>query len=329
MNLAYPDVLWFLFVLVPVILVQYANYRRGRRDLKVLTGAAGRTDIHTIYQVKAFFLALFFDLFIVFAVLALAGFSWGMDTVEEDRSGLELAIVVDVSRSMLAEDVPPSRLARSASVVRGLVRELAGSRFSVVVFKGDAVTVVPMTEDAVAVESVLDFLGTGLISTPGTNLARGLEEALESFPEGSARNRAVLVFSDGESLSGSPYEVVYRAVNRGIPVFTLGAGTVEGTTVFLADGTPIIDDNGNPVVSRLEADVLRVVAAESGGQYLSLSDVNVFSALLGRLRSFEEIRTVRGFRLQPIRRFRLFLALSALFLVLYLALRTVRFRGAL
>ena len=328
MNLAYPRVLFFLLVLIPVVVIQFLNYRRGRADLKTLSGAESE-ELLTVYDVKSFFLALLFDLFVFAGIVAMAGVSWGTETVEEDRAGLELSVVVDVSRSMLAEDIPPSRISRTASVIRGLVRELPGTRFSMVVFKGDATTVVPMTEDSAILDSVLDYLGPAFISAPGTNIARGLEEALDSFPEGSARNRAIVLFTDGGSLSGSPYEALNTAVYRGIPVFSVGAGTPGGTTVFLSDGTPILDNNGNPVVSRLEPEVLMDLAEESGGEYYSLAEPSVFTGLLSGLRQYEEVRTVRGFRLEPVRRFRLFAVLAAIFLFAHMLLRTTRVRGLL
>ncbi len=328
MSPAYPRVLLFLFVLIPIIVIQLLNYKRGRADIKLLSGDESE-ELLTVYDVKSFFLALLFDLFVFAGIVAMAGVSWGTETVEEDRAGLELALVVDVSRSMLAEDISPSRISRTASVIRGLVRELPGTRFSMVVFKGDATTVVPMTQDSAVVDSVLDYLGPALISATGTNIGRGLEEALDSFPEGSARNRAIVLFTDGGSLAGSPYEALNDAVYRGVPIFPVGAGTLGGTTVFLSDGTPILDRNGNPVVSRLEPEVLVNLADESGGEYFSLAEPSVFTGLLSALRQYEEVRTVRGFRLEPVRRFRLFAVLAAIFLFAHMLLRTTRVRGLL
>ena len=170
MSIEHPRVLLFLLGLIPLALLQYYQYRNGRHDLGLLAGDR-RETVLTVYLVKWFFGSLFFTLAIAFSILALAGFSWGQRSVEEDRSGLDVVVAVDVSRSMRATDGDDtSRIIEAREMVRGIVQDLPSARFGIVVFAGRALRSVPVTEDRVAVESFVASLGTEVLSAEGTDL---------------------------------------------------------------------------------------------------------------------------------------------------------------
>ena len=200
MRIDYPQIISLMLILIPILLIMIRSFINGRRDLRRITGLGKDSVLLNTYLVKWFFSELFFLLFVIFAVLSLMGLSWGKKPIEEDREGLELVCVLDISRSMLANDIEPSRLKRSAALTDGLVNELEGGKFSVVLFKGKAVKVVPMTEDTAVIHSLTDTLTSGLITSPGTNIEEGLEEAIAAFPEATQSHKVILLFSDGEDL---------------------------------------------------------------------------------------------------------------------------------
>jgi Ca-activated chloride channel family protein len=319
-------VLWLLLALLPILAIQLRLFAAGGKDL-VRLGAS--RSLRNVFVVKWFFTALFFDLFLVTSILAAADLQWGERPVEEDRDGLEIVFTVDVSRSMLAADPAPSRLSRTADLLRGLVERLPGSRYSLVAFKGRAVPLIPPTEDRVALGSLANQLSPELLSAPGTNLADALSVALDAFTDGSRRHRVLVLFTDGESLEGSPLEEASRAAELGVPIFSVAAGSEEGSTIRLSDGSLLRDSEGEIVVSRVDADLLERIAEMTGGQSLRLSDADVFSRLLGHIEAHVSAREERGFRLVSVSRYRLFVGLALVFLLLHMSVRFVKWRGLL
>lgn len=328
MKILYPEATWLLLLAVPAIIVLAIEYVRGRRELPIIGGTGRRDTAATVWLVKWFFSGLSFLVFLVLSVLALAGFTWGSRPVQHTREGLDVALVLDVSRSMLADDVRPSRLGRASVAIQGLLGELPGSRFSLVVFKGAAVKLVPMTEDTTAIEAVLASVGPAMISSPGTDVAAGIDAALGSFPAGSDRNRIILLFSDGEFLERSPLRVAAEAGGKGIPVLSIAAGTRAGSQIELADGGKVRDVEGRLVVSKVDLDSLEEISSLSGGRLFLLADADILTQLLSEVRSFDTVRREQGFRLVQVRRFRLFLAVALGFLALSVAIRTVRWKDA-
>jgi Ca-activated chloride channel homolog len=316
-----------VLIVVPLIFLQIRAFVKGRIEIVNLGARWPREEITRLYAVKCFFSALAFDLFIVLAVLAAADITWGERSVEEDRSGLDVVVAVDVSRSMLAADVEPSRLARSLGVVRAVGRQLPAARMAIVAFKGDAITLMPLTEDTNAMEIVLDGIGPSLISAPGTSVEAGLSEALRSFPEATFAHRAVVLFSDGEAQSGDPGNPARQLRGRGIPVIAVVAGSPEGASVPAGDGTVLMDENDRPVVSRSNAALLADVALRTGGTLVRLEDPDIVTDLVNRLSGFAAVREAEGFRLVPRRRYRLFLGVGLIALLVSLAVRVIRWRG--
>lgn len=327
MTVEHPRLLLGILVLVPVIALQLRAFVKGRREIVVLGAQWPQEEVSRLYVVKSFFSALAFDLFLVLAVVAAADVTWGERPVEEDRAGLDVVVVVDVSRSMLAGDAEPSRLGRGLGVVRAVSRQLPQARMALVAFKGDAVTLMPLTEDANSLEIVLDGVGPALISASGTNVAEGLAEAIRAFPAATFAHRAIVLVSDGEALSGDIEDPVADLRARGVPVITVLAGTVDGSTIPVGDGGVVVDEEGVPVVSRANPQLLDEIASRTRGRLVRLDEPDVVRELTNELTRFAEVREQEGFRLVPRRRYRLFLALALVALVVSVGVRVIRWRG--
>lgn len=328
MILHHPQVLWALFGLIPLIVIFAYQYLEGRRSL-----AAAGLDVRERYVENVYFLKwlgqlLFAIIFYAAMVFSLAEVHWGDEPVEEDRSNLDLVFLVDVSRSMNAEDFGQSRLDAAREFILGLVQEFPKARYSMSAFKGDAITLVPMTENPLAVEYLLQYLAPSVITSPGTDLERALLRALSSIPEGSDRNRLIVLLSDGEALSGNLEATAARLNRLGVPVLSLGFGSVEGAGIPV-DGERLLlhPQSGEVVVTRLDRSRLARAAELSGGAYFDASEPGGFTAASGWIQTHLDARESEGFRLSLIPRYGFFSSIALVCLVLSLALRTVRIRG--
>ncbi|MEE8441374.1 MAG: VWA domain-containing protein [Spirochaetia bacterium] len=326
MTFGSPGTLWALLALLPIILIQLRAYTKGRTDLVVLGRHLDGNAVQTLFLVKWFFSALTFNLFVALSIFALSDVTWGGRPVEEDRDDLDVIVALDISRSMLADDVRPSRLGRSLAVIRSVSRQLPAARFGLIAFKGDAVMLLPLTEDLNALEAVLDGVSPQLVSTPGTDLERGLADAIDAFPNGTNAHRAILLISDGESLSGSPARAATAARSLGIPVLTIIAGTLDGSTLSAGDGSLITDDEGRPVISRAAPAVLQGIAESTSSISIWLNDLEIVAMVVDNLLGYVERREVSGFRLAPVNRYPLFIGAALIALALSLAVRIIRWQ---
>jgi Ca-activated chloride channel family protein len=326
-----PTVL-FLLLLFPLIALAWRiDYSRGRKTLKALGGKWRAATLLDVYVFKSFFSFLFFALFFIASVFALAGFRWGEHLVEERRSGQELVICLDVSNSMLAEDRDASRLEYSIRTIRRTVEELEGVRIGLVVFKGEAVQLFPLTEDRYVLETALRHVGPSVMTAPGSALEQGILKSLDSFPPSAGAYRSILLFSDGESHSGSPLRAAEKARSDKIPVYVVALGGEQGAVVELPGGKILADRDGNPVVSRPRIEDLTKIAEISGGVLFRLvaSDREMPEKILEAMKAQAEGNMVLGMRREKQDRFRFLVFLALLFLTLSLAVKAVRWKNVL
>jgi Ca-activated chloride channel family protein len=246
--------------------------------------------------------------------------------VEEPQDGLDICLAVDVSRSMTAQDVLPSRLDQAREVVRMLVAAFPSARFSLVAFEGAAVTLTPLTPDKTVLDRWIDELAPNLVTTPGSNLADGLDEALRTVGFSSLHHRVVVVLSDGEARDGNLLASARKAAAQGVEVFSLGFGTVEGGKIPDRDGF-LKDDFGFPVVTKRVDDNLRLVAAETGGRFFVGTDRGSQRELQDLLSTLGNPASRGGVRLETVPRYRVFLFLALVTLSGFLLVRIVPWKG--
>jgi Ca-activated chloride channel family protein len=247
---------------------------------------------------------------------------WGREVVRRGATGSDVVLLVDVSASMDARDVPPNRLDEARREALAVLERVGGSRIGVVAFAGDAVRLCPLTLDHAAARLVLESLSSGSISDPGTDLGRGLRMALKVLPGGRRDEQALVVWTDGEDLEAGGRAAIDEVAHAGVRVFAVGVGTPSGDVVPIldAEGRAIDvkrDARGNLVKSRLDEDLLRALAQRTRGAYFR---ANRPGGELPRLMSAlgSVARAGRGQRLveRPVARFPLFAAVAALLLIL-------------
>jgi Ca-activated chloride channel family protein len=275
MRFAEPTALLALFA-VPLIaaLIFYAGLRR-RRALAAFGGgpshvARFRNEV-SAHRRAAKAIAL-----IVAAtagVLAAARPQWGQGTETITRQGIDLAIVLDTSKSMAAADVAPSRLARAVRAASSLLDQLEGDRIALVTFAGKPSITCPLTLDHGAVRLFLDAVDVEDVSVPGTALAAAIEEGIRALgppaAEGTeAKGRALLVISDGEDHEGGIEAAVSAAKRAGVVIYGVGCGTDQGAPIPEGEsGAYKKDKQGKLITTRLDERALRSLAVDTGGKY--------------------------------------------------------------
>ena len=274
MSFKSPEALWLL-LLIPAAVFLFAYAARRRTEaLRLFFG--GRDAPEQAYAVRVArirrrrgFLAV---LCVACLVLALARPLYGTSVREARQESLDLIIALDVSASMLAEDIAPSRLERARLAISQLVEQRSGDRIGLVVFSGDAFLQCPLTTDQSAFRLFLDAAGPDLVATPGTDFANALFTARGALADdgetGPPRPRAVLVVSDGEDHEGRLDEAIDALRDEGILLLAAAVGTEEGAPIPIYRGGQRVgfktDRNGEQITSRLEEGVLRDIAGRGG-----------------------------------------------------------------
>lgn len=211
-------------------------------------------------------------------VLALARPQWGRAEIEIERTGVDLVVALDVSRSMLATDAGgTNRLTAATAAIERLLSGLGGDRASLVIFAGEAFLAAPLTRDHTAVERALSSAGPSMVSEQGSNLGEAIKRARESFDRGAQGPRALLVVSDGEQLQGDAVEAARAAAKEGIRVHTAGVGSGAGARVprtgWDAKGF-MRNAMGRDVVSRRDEQQLQRIATAGGGLYTRIEEAD-------------------------------------------------------
>ncbi|MFN2541004.1 MAG: VWA domain-containing protein, partial [Chthoniobacterales bacterium] len=271
--------IWFWGLLaVPALVALYLHGQRASvrhlrefvspRLLPQLAATVDRPRRIVRFSLQLFGLAL--------AIVSLAQPRWGYMFQDVQRKGLDLLLAVDTSRSMLSNDVQPNRLARVKLAGLDLINQLQGDRVGLIAFAGRAFLQAPLTIDYdAAVESIND-LDTKTIPEGGTNISAAITLAAQIFGKSATGNRALIIFTDGEELSGDAVKAAKAAADGGVHIFTIGVGTPEGSLIPVSgedSGTAFVKDTkGQVVKSKLDEKRLREAAEATGGLYLHLEN---------------------------------------------------------
>jgi len=269
--------LWGL-LLIPVLIALFVrSEQRGLKRLQEfvsarllpqLAGTVNRPRRMIRFALQLLGLAL--------AIVSLAQPRWGYTFEDVKRKGLDLLIAVDTSRSMLSNDVQPNRLDRVKLAIQDLIGQLQGDRVGLIAFAGRAFLQAPLTIDYDAVVEALSDLDTKTIPEGGTNISSAITVATQSFGKSAMGNRALVIFTDGEELSGDAVKTAKEAADAGVRIFTVGVGTPQGSLIPVAgdDGQTsfVKDSSGQVVKSKLDDKRLREIAQATGGFYLHLEN---------------------------------------------------------
>ncbi|PTX91686.1 VWA domain-containing protein [Opitutus sp. ER46] len=305
MSFAWPQLLWLL--LLPVAMLAWELGRRRRLTAAALHPKILRAEVgtHALDLVSDPGVASrqrlrpWLLLGLAFAIVAIARPQWGR--IEEpmlDQSR-EIILALDLSRSMLAPDVKPSRLERSKLLIQALLEKLKGERVGLVVFSGTAFLQSPLSADYEILREFLPALKPEFLPEGGTNYTALIDTTLDAFGGSGAADRFLIILSDGEALDSAWQARVETLKKKGVRVIGLGVGTPGGSMIPDGSGGFVKDDRGAVVLSRLESDTLQQLAQATGGQYrdasawVDLANLVEETVNAGRKGAFTEMKTVR------------------------------------
>lgn len=274
-QFASPQYLYGLFILPLLVLIflrsQWMAHRResrfGRRHvLKQLVSQRSKT--RPIVKFSLLCLA------VVLGILLLARPQYGTNDGSEKRKGIEAVIAFDVSQSMLAQDVQPSRIERSKLLVSTLIDRMENDKIGLVVFAGEAFPQLPITNDFVSAQLFLDNISTDAVSLQGTNLTAAITLAGKSFTQDKRVGKAIIIITDGENHEPGAKEAALAAAKAGQHVYVLGVGSREGAEIPTTNG-PLRDRSGGVVKTALNESACRELAEAGNGAYIHIDGSNV------------------------------------------------------
>jgi len=209
-------------------------------------------------------------------IFTLARPQFGSKMEKQKRSGVETIIALDISNSMLAEDITPSRLEKSKKLISRMVDEFTNDKVGLIVFAGDAFTQLPITTDYVSAKMFLESISPALISSQGTNIGGAIQLALKSFTPQEGVGRAIVVITDGENHEGGALEAAKAAAEKGVQVYVLGIGSTDGSPIPTEEGNNEFrkDKEGNVIVTRLNEEMCRSIAQAGNGIYIRVDNSN-------------------------------------------------------
>lgn len=279
-RFANPEILYLLLI-IPVLLIFYwVMTGLRKRALKrfgnpVLLKGLMPDASHSKLFVK-FMLSL---LAMIALIFAMARPQFGSKLQEVKRKGVEIVIALDVSNSMLAEDIQPNRLEKAKRAISRLLSKLENDKVGLIVFAGDAYVQLPITTDYTAAKIFLNTIDPDIVPKQGTAIGSAIDLGIRSFSSESELNKALIIITDGENHEGNALEAVKKASEKGIIVHAIGMGSPEGAPIPVSGryGSKSFrkDRQGNTVISKLNEKMLQDIALEGNGAYIRANNVEI------------------------------------------------------
>ena len=316
--------LWALLFIPLAVALYLFSIRKRKKDLEAygdpeLTSYLMPEASISAYRWKIVLTSLGLGLII----LGAAGPRIGSKLKEVEQKGREVIIALDVSNSMLAEDIKPSRIERAKQLISRMVDEMDNDKIGLIVFAGDAYTQIPITDDYPSVKMFLSTTGPDMISKQGTAIGAAIELATRSFPtdessleeDASLKNKAIIVITDGENHEDDALNAAKKAYENGIRIFTVGLGDPAGVPIPVAPGSSEKRRNkdGVVVVSKLNEALLMDIAREGDGAYIPVARI---SSLMDELDKLQKTELKKKVYADYAERYQYFLGFGFFFLLL-------------
>jgi Ca-activated chloride channel homolog len=278
-RFANPGMLYMLLLLPALVVLLILTLRRrkaarerfGNADMvkRLLQGYSNR---------RAIVKFLFCMVALTAAILTAARPQFGSRLQEVKREGVEVIIALDVSNSMLAEDIAPSRLERAKQAIAQLVDQLRNDKIGLILFAGDAYTQIPVTNDYLSAKMFLESASTDAVSKQGTNIGSAIELGMRSFSPQNNKSKALIIITDGENHEDDAVSKAKEAAEKGVVVYTIGIGSPDGTPipVTINGKTDYLKDtDGNTVLSKLDESTLKEIASVTSGRYVKANNTSL------------------------------------------------------
>lgn len=275
-----PQCLWLLVLLPILIIVRLMASKRHSDNMKRLgdeTLIRQMTNGASKYRTTIKFMLMLLTLAAMILVMSRPQF--GIKSKKVERAGIEAIIAMDISNSMLAEDVAPSRLEKSKLLVEHIADNLVNDKLGLIVYAGDAFVQLPITSDFVSARMFTESINPSMISSQGTDIASAVRLAMQSFTQNET-GKAIILITDGEDHEGNVKEAVNEAYRKGVKLFVLGVGTQQGAPIETEDGNYMKDESGETVITRLNIDMCKEIAEAGHGKFIYVDNTTNAQKLL-------------------------------------------------
>lgn len=265
---------FWLLLLIPVLVLlfvalsywRYKAQRKYAQELMLDHLIPNRSWFKPILKLVTVCVAL------LFLVIGLVNLKAGDKLETVDREGVDIVFAVDISKSMLAEDIKPSRLEKSQQLVNQIINSLASDRIGLIAYAGSAVPQLPITTDFSSAKMFVQSLNTDLVSSQGTAIGEAIQLAESYYAEDSKAAKVLVIISDGEDHEGESMDIAEAAAEKGIRIITIGVGTSQGGTIPLKENGIVRafkkDNNGETVITKLNKETLKEISKAGKGTYI-------------------------------------------------------------
>ncbi len=271
-RFANPEYLIALWV-IPVLIILFVLFNKNRKRLleKFADRELHKSIIYSFSSAKSKLKFALILISISLLIIAYANPQVGTKMQEVKQTGIDVYILLDVSRSMQAEDIKPNRLEKAKFQISNLIQKLRGDRIGLVIFSGEAYIQFPLTTDYSAANLFLSAVDFSSVPQPGTAIASAINLATQSF-DSAATDKAIIIITDGEDHEGDIDKAVENAVEKNIKIYTIGLGSPDGVPIPVYDNRGNVigfrqDTNGQTVLTRLNENILREIANKGNGKY--------------------------------------------------------------
>ncbi|MDD2530409.1 MAG: VWA domain-containing protein [Bacteroidales bacterium] len=292
----FPEAL-YLLILIPVFFViHYIYIRRKKQRLKrFVDNELINTIVPELSYGKLWTKFILLNLAFMFLVIAISNPQIGTSIEKSERKGTDLMICLDISNSMLAEDIKPNRISRAKQSLNSLIDQLSNDRIGIVIFAGSAYVQLPITNDYSAAKTFIDIIDPSMISNQGTAIGEALEIANESFGEkNNNKSRSIILISDGEDNEEEAVNIAKKIAKDGVIINTIGLGLAEGALIPInKKGASKIeykkDANGSYVMTKLNEDILKDIATSGNGVYIKANNASIgLDNILARINKMDK-----------------------------------------
>ena len=320
-RFANPEFLYLLLLLpVMIILFIIESYRRKRTLSKIGDLKLVNDLIPELSSARPVLKFIIITMAIASGSVMLARPQFGSKIEDVKKQGVEVIIALDVSNSMLAEDIQPNRLTRAKQAISRVVDNLDNDKIGLIVFAGDAYTQIPVTTDYVSAKMFLSSIGPEMVPKQGTSIGAAISLGIRSFSPGEDKSKAMIIITDGENHEDDPVEAAEEASKAGIVIHTIGIGSEQGVPVpVVRSGKKdfLKDVDGNTVITRLDEDILKKVALSTGGNYVRANNSNIgLDEIFGEIRKMKKQELESTVYTEYNDQFQIFAAITLFFLIL-------------
>lgn len=292
-RFAHPEALYLLLLIPALAFIHLYLSNRRKKALQEFGNAELLNELMPNVSfkrpaIKFYFLLLAF----ILLILTIAGPQYGSKLQTVKRKGIELIVALDVSNSMMAQDIEPNRLERAKRAISRLIDQLKNDRVGFIVFAGEAYVQLPITTDYPSAKMFLNSISTDIVGTQGTAIGAAINKGVKSFTKQEDVNRAIIVITDGENHEDDPVAAAQMAAEQGIKIYTVGMGLPKGAPIPVVGGRSndfMKDRDGNVVISKLDEATLQQIAITGNGAYIPANNIrNGINNLVDELSQLEK-----------------------------------------